>query len=271
MSIKCRCPKHGANNYLKFGQPPHTANNHRLWTVVKLTAIVFAILLFMTAGTYAPIDCEDGTVEIVEEKQLEIPKFTDDFGGDITDMNVINNHKTLYEEEQEKKKQIEATKKQQSTKKVNKVKTVVSESKDTNNIENNNSLDITKDVGKNEYPIATKIWNYLKNLGYTDAQAAGVLGNMMVEAGGGTLNINPSAHNSAHWGICQWSKKYCPQVWGSGLDYQLNFYKSYVKTSPPNGSVSDVAYWFWKEYERSSHYSQKRTDCAWKAYNYFVK
>lgn len=53
------------------------------------------------------------------------------------------------------------------------------------------------------------------------------------------------------------------------LDEQLSYLKKYINKKPINGSVGDVAYWFWKNYEKSGHYSQKRTECALVAYNYF--
>ena len=38
-------------------------------------------------------------------------------------------------------------------------------------------------------PIATEIWLYLKKQGYNDYVCAGILGNIMAEVGGQTLNI----------------------------------------------------------------------------------
>lgn len=40
-----------------------------------------------------------------------------------------------------------------------------------------------------EYPVATECWFYLKDLGYNDYVCAGIIGNMMAEVGGGTLNL----------------------------------------------------------------------------------
>jgi len=41
-----------------------------------------------------------------------------------------------------------------------------------------------------------------------DIQAAGILGNIMVEAGGHSLGINPYAYGGSYYGICQWSTSY---------------------------------------------------------------
>lgn len=72
-----------------------------------------------------------------------------------------------------------------------------------------------------EYPAATEIWLYLKNLGYSDYVCAGILGNIMTEVGGQTLNIQYWLSN-AYYGMCQWSKGY-GEVWGKDLNGQLDF------------------------------------------------
>lgn len=85
-----------------------------------------------------------------------------------------------------------------------------------------------------EYPVATAIWIYLtETLGYNEYVAAGVMGNMMAEVGGQTLNIQPGLYghgsNRGYYGICQWSAKYYPSVQGQDLDYQLNYLKDTVE------------------------------------------
>ena len=85
-----------------------------------------------------------------------------------------------------------------------------------------------------EYPVATTIWIYLtETLGYNEYVAAGVVGNMMTEVGGQTLNIQPGLYghgtNKGYYGICQWSKKYYPDVQGQDLDYQLDYLKDTVE------------------------------------------
>ena len=46
-----------------------------------------------------------------------------------------------------------------------------------------------KIINKDKYPEAYKIWHYLKKLGYNDYVCAGIMGNIMAECGGQTLNI----------------------------------------------------------------------------------
>lgn len=82
-----------------------------------------------------------------------------------------------------------------------------------------------------EYPNAEYVWNYLKNLGFNDYISAGILGNMMSECGGQSLNLQPTIVNNTgkYYGICQWSKTYYPEVWGRNLEGQMNFLASTIK------------------------------------------
>ena len=85
-----------------------------------------------------------------------------------------------------------------------------------------------------QYPVATKIWNFLTDtMGYNDYVAAGIMGNLMAEVGGQTLNIQPGLYghgtNKGYYGICQWSKKYYPAVQGQDLDFQLYFLQQTVE------------------------------------------
>jgi hypothetical protein len=76
-----------------------------------------------------------------------------------------------------------------------------------------------------QYPAATYIWRYLtETLGYNNYVAAGILGNIMGEVGGGTLNIQYwlKSSSGAYYGMCQWSKGYSG-VWGADLAGQCKF------------------------------------------------
>lgn len=70
-----------------------------------------------------------------------------------------------------------------------------------------------------EYPAATAIWLYMKDLGWNDYVCAGVMGNIMAEVGGGTLDVKywVAGGNGWFYGMCQWSKYYCPEVYGVEL------------------------------------------------------
>jgi hypothetical protein len=81
------------------------------------------------------------------------------------------------------------------------------------------------EVRASEYPVATQVWLFLKEeLGYSDAVCAGIIGNMMAECGGHTLNLQWDLYNASyHYGLCQWSSKYYPEMQGATLEEQLAF------------------------------------------------
>ena len=144
-----------------------------------------------------------------------------------------------------------------------------------------------------EYPVATQVWRYMKEeLGWNDYVCAGVMGNMMAEVGGQTLNLDPYlyGHSGAnYYGLCQWSSRYYPSIQGADVDAQLDFLASTVKKELDtygylfrNGldyeafcdltDAEDAAMAFAKAYERcgSGSYGVRQTN-ALKAYNYFVE
>lgn len=138
-----------------------------------------------------------------------------------------------------------------------------------------------------KYPVASTIWKYLKAQGYSDIVCAGIMGNMMVESGGLTLNIQPTVKGQGHYGICQWSKRYYPSIWGTNLETQLKFLTSdiaiqfntygylYKKGFNYNSflqinSINEATTAFLKCYERGATGTlSKRQQCALTAYNYF--
>lgn len=141
-----------------------------------------------------------------------------------------------------------------------------------------------------EYPIATEIWTYLKSLGYSDNICAGIMGNMMTEAGGNNLNIqyNLYSKNKIHYGICQWNINYYKEIADTDLKTQLNFLSNNIVFEFNNfgyiysdnfdyldftnlKSYEDVALIFAKCYERCSSSTYiVRIENAKKAYEYFT-
>lgn len=140
-----------------------------------------------------------------------------------------------------------------------------------------------------QYPVATFIWLYYKNLGYNDYVLAGIFGNIMAEVGGQTLQINHmSRSNDGFYGMCQWSKSY-RDVWNKELEDQCIFlqktiryefdtygyaYKSgfnYEKFCELTNE-KEAALAFAKCYERcaSASYKQRQKN-ATVALNYFTK
>lgn len=138
-----------------------------------------------------------------------------------------------------------------------------------------------------EYPAATQIWRYMKSLGWNDYVCAGIMGNLMAEVGGQTLDIQYWLYGNGYYGMCQWNRAYS-QIWGADLESQCVFLKDTIKyefdtygfkyqkgfnfNSFLNMSdASQAALAFAKSYERcgSGTYTTRQNN-AIKAYNYFV-
>lgn len=79
-----------------------------------------------------------------------------------------------------------------------------------------------------EYPEATQIWLYMKDLGWNDYVCAGIMGNLMAEVGGQTLALQVSAKSNSYYGICQWNKAYS-NVWNTDLETQCNFLRDTIQ------------------------------------------
>lgn len=128
----------------------------------------------------------------------------------------------------------------------------------------------------------------MKTQGWNNYVCAGIMGNIMTEVGGQSLNIRYNAYGNGYYGICQWNKAY-RQVWGTDLKTQLNFLKNtiqyemntfgfnYYKGFNYNSFLNlqdaqQAALAFAKCYERcgSGSYGVRQNN-AIKAYNYFVK
>lgn len=146
-----------------------------------------------------------------------------------------------------------------------------------------------KAVVSKKYPTAAYIWNYLKKMGYNDYVCAGIMGNLMIETGGRTLNLNPNIYGGggSYYGICQWSAYYCPGVQGASLDGQLAYLAKTIKTEINNygfnysstmnynnflkmKNAREAAIAFGKCYERGAG-SDVRANCAEIAYSHFCK
>jgi hypothetical protein len=138
-----------------------------------------------------------------------------------------------------------------------------------------------------EYPSATKLWRYMKNLGWNDYVCAGIMGNIMAEVGGQTLDIRYTLSSSGYYGMCQWSRGYS-EVWGAGLETQCDFLRDTIKYEFDTygfkyqkgfnfnsflnmNDAQQAALAFAKSYERCASKSYNiRQKNALKAYDYFV-
>ena len=140
-----------------------------------------------------------------------------------------------------------------------------------------------------EYPVATTVWLFLKEeMGYSDEACAGIIGNMMAECGGHTLELKWWLYNSTnHYGLCQWSAVYYPVMQGASLEEQLE----YMITSFPEvinkygylyrtdfahddyatmTDAGDAAYAFCIIYERPGGNQNHRRSLAEQALTYFT-
>ena len=139
-----------------------------------------------------------------------------------------------------------------------------------------------------EYPAATQIWRYMKDLGWNDYVCAGIMGNLMAEVGGQTLDIQYWLQGNGYYGMCQWNKAYRSGVWGADLAGQCDFLRDTIKYEIDTfgyaykkgfnldsflalSNERDAALAFAKCYERcgSGTYTIRQNN-AEKAYDYFV-
>lgn len=134
-----------------------------------------------------------------------------------------------------------------------------------------------------EYQLATAVWNHLKALGLNDYVCAGILGNIMAEVGGQTLDFSNWEHWSqdTHYGICQWGgtrKERLLSDFGKDFESQVRFLGvELFEVIPKNDSFygmqdeKETALYFAKYYERcSSKYYEVRRENATKALQYFT-
>lgn len=145
----------------------------------------------------------------------------------------------------------------------------------------------------NKYPEACLIWETIKSWGWSDNVAAGIIGNMMAEAGGGTLGglKNWDIESKSGYGLIQWSRgrlNDIKSIYGSKptIMQQLEFMKNELTGN--NGvrqqvkpqqlynllnaeSPEKAAEMFAGYYERCHiDYVNIRLPYAREAYNYFV-
>lgn len=152
-------------------------------------------------------------------------------------------------------------------------------------------VDILPTPYGSEYPIAEQVWVYLtQQLHYNDYVAAAIIGNMMVECGGMSLNLDwECLFKEEYYGLCQWALRYYPDIHGKSVLTQLEYlyksmpyeFKTFGKLYKRGFTLEDflamedcreAALAFAKIYERCGEGSYtKRKDCAEKAYDFFTK
>lgn len=134
------------------------------------------------------------------------------------------------------------------------------------------------------YNQAQQVWNYLRDIGLNEYVCAGILGNIMAEVGGQTLDISmwPQYSQGTYYGICQWAgsrKNRLLNDFGTTLEDQIRFLSvELFEVIPKDNSFynmqdeKEAALYFAKYYERcSSKYYTVRQNNATKALEYFTK
>ncbi len=134
-----------------------------------------------------------------------------------------------------------------------------------------------------EYRQSTYVWTYLKSLGLNDYVCAGILGNIMAEVGGQTLDISKYSMKASenYFGMCQWAggrKERLLRDFGTTIDAQCQFLGvELFEVIPKDNSFysmqdeQEAALYFAKKYERcgSGSYSVRQKN-ATKALKYFT-
>ena len=82
-----------------------------------------------------------------------------------------------------------------------------------------------------EYPIASAVWELLKENDFSDSVCAGILGNFMTECGHQSLDLEPYIYSSDnnYYGLAQWSTYFYPQVMNKDINEQIEFLISNIE------------------------------------------
>ena len=141
---------------------------------------------------------------------------------------------------------------------------------------------------------ANQVWTYLKSYGYSDSVAAGIIGNMMRECGGDTLNLDWDVvghfNGDEFYGLCQWCLRYTPSNFkGATIKEQCEYLRKTIESefAAYGGNYNGITYQqflkadtrtaaiaFERVYERCGDYAfedARRADNAEKAYKKFHK
>jgi len=122
---------------------------------------------------------------------------------------------------------------------------------------------------KEEYPVACGVWRYLReDMGLNPYVAAGIIGNMMAECGGQTLNLQPYLCVNNFLGLCMWYSPYTNGrlTYGADVTEQLEYLKDTLETNITlfGGdydyfisleNATDAAWYFSEYYERGGWHS----------------
>ena len=174
------------------------------------------------------------------------------------------------------------------------ITTTVASSTTTSTTTTTQTTTTTTAKPKTKYPEAQIVWDALIDYGLSPEVASGIMGNIMAEVGGQTLDFSEWRYWSrgTHYGICQWGggrkqdllNNFGPDLKDQvefllyELEREMNSYGYIYKTGfgydefIAMTDVEQTALAFAKSYERcSSKYYNIRMTNAKKAYNYFMQ
>ena len=145
------------------------------------------------------------------------------------------------------------------------------------------------------YPEAQLIWDTMISWGWTPETCAGIIGNMMAEIGGGTLDLSDwNSNGGCGYGLIQWTggrRSLIKSRYGSypNIEQQLIFMRdelfgtnntrqqvsssvlNKIMNTSGNETPESIAFCFASNYERcASQYRARRQGYARIAYDYFM-
>lgn len=206
---------------------------------------------------------------------------------------VIDNQKAEIKEQSEEIKKQNSKIKEKDTK-INKQAEELAKYKKTSKKTSTTSKSNTSTKNQQstkKYAVATEAWKAMKKFGWSDTVCAGIMGNLMAETGGGTLNLDWDSNSGGCYGLVQWTggrktaikNKYGKtptvkqqiqfihdELYGTnGVRQQVT--SSQLKKIMNAKTPEDCAYAFASYYERcATQYRSPRKGYARKAYNYFT-
>ena len=236
------------------------------------TCIIIALVIILTIQSVICINHKSSYKEEVSVLQTELDSLRTK--NEELETKVSKQEETLVENEKvllDKDAQIQ------------KLEEEIKKLKETSKKSSTSSTQSVKADGN--YNQAAKVWNGLKALGLNDYVCAGIMGNIMAEVGGQTLDISRwsqySSTSSGYYGICQWAgsrKQRLLNDFGTTLEDQIRFLSVELFEVIPKGNSfynmqdeKEAALYFAKYYERcgSGSYSVRQSN-ATKALDYFT-
>ena len=134
------------------------------------------------------------------------------------------------------------------------------------NFDNQKTLDLWKHNPKVEYTLKSltlqqTIWRYLTDdMGLSNECAAGIFGNMMVECGSRSFNLQPYVYSPGgyYYGLCQWNTyRHHSSISGGTLNEQLDYlastieremgeyqYRRFVNADSPEEAANIFGQWY---------------------------